>query len=293
MAERIPRSNVPRNTIAAPSVGTIRVQNAGRLNSIPRPVTSRLEPPKIRTSLPPVTTNLRPPTVRTPELEILQYESPIVRPSVNPGLGGGFPSQQNQNEEEAEDTRSLPPPMPVPVKPEQPVITLPYISELPIPPPMPVPVKPEQPVITLPYIGELPIPPPMPVPVKPEQPVITLPYIGELPVPPYETVVLSGTTAVATVAATLIGKDIAAALLKWMKPIVKQAMLKAKKALKGDLTPYETQELLVFEGEKKLMKQLKKEQKAEKLRQALEHQVPLHQRTRRRMEKRDENKPQT
>jgi hypothetical protein len=268
MAERIPRSNVPRNTIAAPSVGTIRVQNAGRLNSIPRPVTSRLEPPKIRTSLPPVTTNLRPPTVRTPELEILQYEPPIVRPSVNPGLGGGFPSQQNQNEEEAEDTRSLPPPMPVPVKPEQPVITLPYI-------------------------GELPIPPPMPVPVKPELPVITLPYIGELPIPPYETVVLSGTTAVATVAATLIGKDIAAALLKWMKPIVKQAMLKAKKALKGDLTPYETQELLVFEGEKKLMKQLKKEQKAEKLRQALEHQVPLHQRTRRRMEKRDENKPQT
>ena len=243
MAERIPRSNVPRNTIAAPSVGTIRVQNAGRLNSIPRPVTSRLEPPKIGTALPPVTTNLRPPTVRTPELEILQYEPPIVRPSVNPGLGGGFPSQQNQNEEEAEDTRSLPPPMPVPV--------------------------------------------------KPEQPVITLPYIGELPVPPYETVVLSGTTAVATVAATLIGKDIAAALLKWMKPIVKQAMLKAKKALKGDLTPYETQELLVFEGEKKLMKQLKKEQKAEKLRQALEHQVPLHQRTRRRMEKRDENKPQT
>ena len=128
---------------------------------------------------------------------------------------------------------------------------------------------------------------------KPEQPVITLPYVGEIPIPPYETVVLSGTTAVATVAATLIGKDVAAALLKWMKPIVKQAMLKAKKALKGDLTPYETQELLVFEGEKKLMKQLKKEQKAEKLRQALEHQVPLHQRTRRRMEKRDENKPQT
>ena len=242
MAERIPRSNVPRNTIAVPSVGTIRVQSS-RLEAIPRPVTSRLEPPKIRTALPPVTTNLRPPTVRTPELNILQYEPPNVRPSVNPGLGGGFPSQQNQNEEEAEDTRSLPPPMPVPV--------------------------------------------------KPEQPVITLPYIGELPIPPYETVVLSGTTAVATVAATLIGKDIAAALLKWMKPIVKQAMLKAKKALKGDLTPYETQELLVFEGEKKLMKQLKKEQKAEKLRQALVHQAPPRQRIQMRMEKKDGNRPQT
>ena len=267
MAERIPRSNVPRNTIAVPSVGTIRVQNAGRLNSIPKPVTARLEPPAIRTTLPPVTTFLNPPVVRTPGLEIIQYEPPVPSPAVSPGVGG-VGGDNNTNEEEIEDTRSLPPPRPVPVKPEQPVITLPYI-------------------------GELPIPPPMPVPVKPEQPVITLPYIGELPVPPYETVVLSGTTAVATVAATLIGKDIAVALLKWMKPIVKQAMLKAKKALKGDLTPYETQELLVFEGEKKLMKQLKKEQKAEKLRQALEHQVPLHQRTRRRMEKRDENKPQT
>ena len=242
MAERIPRSNVPRNTIAVPSVGTIRVQNAGRLNSIPKPVTARLEPPAIRTTLPPVTTFLNPPVVRTPGLEIIQYEPPVPSPAVSPGVGG-VGGDNNTNEEEIEDTRSLPPPMPVPV--------------------------------------------------KPEQPVITLPYIGELPVPPYETVVLSGTTAVATVAATLIGKDIAAALLKWMKPIVKQAMLKAKKALKGDLTPYETQELLVFEGEKKLMKQLKKEQKAEKLRQALEHQVPLHQRTRRRMEKRDENKPQT
>ena len=135
MAERIPRPIIPRTAISVSPVGNIKVQNS-RLDAIPRPVTSRLEPPKIRTALPPVTTNLRPPTVRTPELEILEYEPPIVRPSVNPGLGGGFPSQQNQNQEEAEDTRSLPPPppMPVPVKPDQPVITLPYIGELPIPP---------------------------------------------------------------------------------------------------------------------------------------------------------------
>jgi hypothetical protein len=122
--------------------------------------------------------------------------------------------------------------------------------------------------------------------------VITLPYIGELPIPPYETVVLSGTTAVATVAATLIGKDVATALLKWMKPIVKQAMLKAKKALNRDLTPYETQELLAFEGEKKLTKPLKKEQKAEKLRQSSVHQAPLRQRIQMRMEKKDGSRPQ-
>ena len=132
----------------------------------------------------------------------------------------------------------------------------------------------------------------LPPPAIPEQPVVNIPYVGEIPIPPKETVILSGTTAVATVAATLIGKDIATALLKWMKPIVKQTMLKLKKALKGDLTPYETQELLVFEGEKKLMKQLKKEQKAEKLRQASVHQAPPRQRIQMRMEKKDGSRPQ-
>ena len=70
MAERIPRPIVPRTAVSVPSVGNIRVQTAGRLDGIPRPVTSRLEPPEIRTALPPVTTNLQPPTVRTPELGI-------------------------------------------------------------------------------------------------------------------------------------------------------------------------------------------------------------------------------
>ena len=240
MADLISKPNIPRTTVDIPSVGSIRVQTAGRLDNIPKPVTARLEPPKIRTTVPSVTTFLEAPAVRTPELETIQYEPPVTNPAVSPGVGG-VGGDNNNSESETEDTRSLPPP----------------------------------------------------TPPKPEQPVISVPYIGEIPVPPYETVVLSGTTAVATVAATLIGKDVAAALLKWMKPLVKQTMLKLKKALKGDLTPYETQELLVFEGEKKLMKRLKKEQKTEKLRQALEHQVPLHQRTRRRMEKRDENKPPT
>ena len=132
----------------------------------------------------------------------------------------------------------------------------------------------------------------LPAPAIPEQPVIDVPYIGEIPIPPRDTVILSGTTAVATVAATLIGKEIATALLKWMKPLVKQLMLKAKKALKGDLTPYETQLLLAFESEKKLVKRLKAEQKAEKLRQASVHQAPPRQRIQMRMEKTDGNRPQ-
>ena len=126
----------------------------------------------------------------------------------------------------------------------------------------------------------------------PQQPIIDVPYIGEVPVPPYETVVLSGTTAVATVAATLIGKEVATQLLKWMKPLVKQIMLKLKKALKRDLTPYETQELMLFEGQKKLVKRLKAEQKAEKLRQASVHQAPLRQRIQMRMERKDGSRPQ-
>jgi len=239
MAERIPKAIIPRTAISVPPVGNIRVQTAGRLDATPMPVTSRLAPPEIRSALPPVTTFLNPPTVRTPGLDVIQYEPPVMQPSVAPGVGG-VNSGGDQSEEETEDTRSLPP---------------------------------------------LP-------PAKPEQPVIDLPYIGELPIPPYETVVLSGTTAVATVAAALIGKDVATALLKWMKPVVKQTMLKLKKALKGDLTPYETQELLVFEGEKKLMKQLKKEQKQEKLQQALVHQAPPHQRIQMRMEKKDGSRPQ-
>jgi hypothetical protein len=130
------------------------------------------------------------------------------------------------------------------------------------------------------------------LPAVPEQPVINVPIIGEIPVPPKETVILSGTTAVATVAATLIGKEVATALLKWMKPLVKQLMLKAKKALKGDLTPYETQLLMAFESEKKLVKRLKAEQKAEKLRQASVHQAPPRRRIQMRMEKTDGNRPQ-
>ena len=123
-------------------------------------------------------------------------------------------------------------------------------------------------------------------------PQITLPIVGDIPIPPKETVILSGTTAVATVAATLIGKEVATALLKWMKPLVKQLYLKGKKLLKKDLTPYETQLLMAFESEKKLVKRLKAEAKAEKLRQASVHQAPPRQRIQMRMEKKDGSRPQ-
>ena len=105
-----------------------------------------------------------------------------------------------------------------------------------------------------------------PVP-KIDAPTITVPYIGAIPVPSTETVVLSGTTATASVAAALIGKSMVEWLVGKMKPIINQIFIRGKQLLNRDLTPYETQLLFALELDKKTLKLLKKEQKAEKLRQ--------------------------
>ena len=100
-----------------------------------------------------------------------------------------------------------------------------------------------------------------------DAPTITVPYIGTIPVPSTQTVVLSGTTATASVAAALIGKSLVEQLVKILKPIIEQMIVRAKKLLNRDLTPYETQLLFAVELDKKTLKLLKKEQKVEKLRQ--------------------------
>ena len=105
-----------------------------------------------------------------------------------------------------------------------------------------------------------------PVP-KIDAPTITVPYIGAIPVPSTETVVLSGTTATASVAAALIGKSMVEWLVGKMKPIIQQIFVRGKQLLNRDLTPYETQMMFALELDKKTLKLLKKEQKAEKLRQ--------------------------
>jgi hypothetical protein len=102
---------------------------------------------------------------------------------------------------------------------------------------------------------------------KIDAPTITVPYIGTIPVPSTETVVLSGTTATASVAAALIGKSLVEQLVKVLKPIIEQTFVRGKQLLNRDLTPYETQLLFAAELDKKTLKLLKKEQKAEKLRQ--------------------------
>jgi hypothetical protein len=102
---------------------------------------------------------------------------------------------------------------------------------------------------------------------KIDAPTITVPYIGAIPVPSTETVVLSGTTATASVAAALIGKSMVEWLVGKMKPIIQQIFVRGKQLLNRDLTPYETQMMFALELDKKTLKLLKKEQKAEKLRQ--------------------------
>jgi len=101
-------------------------------------------------------------------------------------------------------------------------------------------------------------------------PTINVPYIGPIPVPSTETVVLSGTTATASVAAALIGKSLVEQLVKVLKPPIQQVFVRGKQLLNRDLTPYETQLLFALELDKKTSKLLKKEQKAEKLRQRQE-----------------------
>jgi hypothetical protein len=105
---------------------------------------------------------------------------------------------------------------------------------------------------------------------KIDAPTITVPYIGAIPVPSKETVVLSGTTATASVAAALVGKSMVEWLVGKMKPIIQQIFVRGKQLLNRDLTPYEIQLMFALELDKKTLKLLKKEQKAEKLRQRQE-----------------------
>jgi len=95
-------------------------------------------------------------------------------------------------------------------------------------------------------------------------PVIEVPFIGQVPIPPREQVILAGTTATASVAAALIGKSLVEWMVAKMKPIIHQILIRGKKLLNRDLTPYELQLYFAAELDKKNLKLLKKEQKKSK-----------------------------
>ena len=93
-----------------------------------------------------------------------------------------------------------------------------------------------------------------------------------------EQVALAGTTAVASVGATLLGKALVDQLVKVLKPVVKQLLLRIRALLNRDRTSWAQQELLALDLEKKVMKRLQKEQKVSKAEQKVEAARPLHQR---------------
>ena len=113
------------------------------------------------------------------------------------------------------------------------------------------------------YAGPLNIQPPRPP--TDEEAQVQMEVAGyDVPLPKPETVALAGTTAIASVAAALIGKSLLEKLIKIMKPIVKKTYFKIKRALKQSLTPTEVQDFIAFEekGLKKIVKKLEKERKA-------------------------------
>jgi hypothetical protein len=209
-----------------------------RTNSIqtPRvevPVIRNLEPPPI---LVPINRKLPIPVVDVPTDGIPSYE-PIDAPTTEQFRRMVNPQQEPKKEEEIQDKpRGLP--------------DLKGITEA----LKQVPQSPQQTQVA----------PSVP---KIDAPTITVPYIGAIPVPSTETVVLSGTTATASVAAALVGKSMVEWLVGKMKPIINQLFIRGKQLLNRDLTPYETQLLFSMELDKKTLKLLKKEQKADKLRQ--------------------------
>ena len=209
-----------------------------RTNSIqtPRvdvPVIRNLEPPPI---LVPINRKLPMPVVDVPLDGIPQYQ-PIDVPTTEEFRRMITPQQESKKEEEFQDKpRALPD-------------TKPLIPQIPV-----VPTQQETRTI---------------VPPQPQSnlgvPVIEVPFIGQVPIPPREQVILAGTTATASVAAALVGKYMVEWLVGKMKPIINQLFIRAKQLMNRDLTPYETQLLFALELDKKTLKLLKKEQKAEKL----------------------------
>ena len=203
---------------------------------------------------PSIIPTINPPVVQqTPQALIRSLEVPVFRftdPSIKyPTLR--VPTQEEfdeavraekkaQEDEKAEKSRGLPD-APVPIIPQ---------VVVPTPPPDEVKNVQTPPVeFTKPDTGI---------------PIIEVPLLGPVPVPPKEQVILAGTTATASVAAALVGKSLVEWMVGKMKPIVQQILIRGKKLLNRDLTPYELQLYFAAELDKKNLKLLKKEWKEEK-----------------------------
>jgi hypothetical protein len=227
----IPNINA-NNQINANGIPVIGINNGPSI--IPT-----ISPPVIQQTQQSVITNLEVPIFRFTDPS---FKYPTLRVPTQAEFDEAVRAEkQAQEDEKAEKSRGLP---------NTPVI--PPIPQVVVPPPTQ-----EVPNVQTP-------------PVETGIPIIEVPILGPIPVPPKEQVILAGTTATASVAAALVGKSVVEWLVAKMKPIVKQIFVRGKKLLNRDLTPYELQIFFAFEKEtqlKKVAKLLKKEQKAEKLKQ--------------------------
>ena len=217
-----------------------RVGNAAiptlNINEGPR-VISTIDPPVIRDAQQSLIRSLAPPVFTNPDGS-LKY--PTLRVPTQAEFDEAVRAEkQAQEDEKAEKSRGLPD-APAPFIP--PAVVTPPVEEV---------RQDETPPVELP---------------KPETgiPIIEVPLLGPVPVPPKEQVILAGTTATASVAAALVGKSLVEWMVKKMKPIVQQILIRGKKLLNRDLTPYELQLYFASELDKKNLKLLKKEWKEEK-----------------------------
>ena len=234
--------NINANPIANLQINANGVPQIG-INDGPR-IIPTIDPPVIQQTQQSVITNLEVPIFRFTDPS---FKYPTLRVPTQAEFDEAVRAEkQAQEDEKAEKSRGLPD-APVPVIPQV-VVPTPPTEEV---------KNVETPPVEF---------------TKPDTgiPIIEVPLLGPVPVPPKEQVILAGTTATASVAAALIGKSLVEWMVAKMKPIVQQLIVRGKKLLNRDLTPYELQIFFAFQKEdnlKKVTKLLAKEKKAEKLRQ--------------------------
>jgi hypothetical protein len=221
---------IPNAQVGNAAIPTLNINEGPRvISAIDPPVIRDAQQSLIRSLAPPVFTNpdgsLKYPTLRVPTQA--EFDEAVRA------------EKQAQEDEKAEKSRGLPD-APTPFIP--PAVVTPPVEEV---------RQDETPPVELPK-SNLGVP------------VIEVPIIGEVPIPPKDQVLLAGTTATASVAAALIGKSLVEWMVKKLKPIVQQILIRGKKLLNRDLTPYELQLYFASELDKKNLKLLKKEWKEEK-----------------------------
>jgi len=223
--------NIKTNTNSIPNVGV--VQNS---------IVPSLAPPVVVETQQPIIRGLAIPIIQAPNTAI---PYPVINVPTQEEFDAAVRAEKKaQEDEKQEKSRGLPD-SPPPILPPQIQQVLPQEN------------KSSQDAI-------------LPVNTNLGVPVIEVPFIGQVPIPPREQVILAGTTATASVAAALLGKSLVEWMVKRLQPIINQMLIRGKKLLNRDLTPYELQIYFAFQKKdnlKKVTKLLAKEKKVEKLKQ--------------------------